>query len=247
MNAQNKLSQFIDNARGLFDYSRELIIIKDTAFNYQACTLGICDFFHLRKDEVIGRSDYDPPWEKFADLYRKQDQKAMTVNRLDTIEPINVSKKIILAGKALRYPIRDEHNDIMGIFVQGIILPMDDIGIALSTVFLQDQKNLTYTGAIPKAYEINDYNANLKLTARENECLFLLIRGKSAKAMAQFLDISPRTVEVHIDHIKEKMNVSSRSEIIAKAIELNLFEIIPKSDVLVSLYTNAKKWKDFFA
>ena len=77
--------------------------------------------------------------------------------------------------------------------------------------------------------------------------MFLLIRAKSAKEIAQFLEISPRTVEAYIEQIKNKMGVSTRSEMITTAIEMKMLEIIPNDDMLINLYKNMHKWQDFFA
>lgn len=90
-------------------------------------------------------------------------------------------------------------------------------------------------------YYIDDYDEKLKLTQREEECLFLLVRGKSAKAIGKLLSISSRTVEVYINNIKQKMSVSSRNEIIDKAIELGILDIIPKK-AINRLIKNPANW-----
>ena len=46
----------------------------------------------------------------------------------------------------------------------------------------------------------------LYLTDREYECVNYLIRGKTAEEIAIILNISKRTVETHVQHIKRKMN-----------------------------------------
>lgn len=51
------------------------------------------------------------------------------------------------------------------------------------------------------------YHRKVKLSARELECTLLLTRGSSFKEIASQLDISPRTVEIHIKNIKDKMFV----------------------------------------
>lgn len=62
----------------------------------------------------------------------------------------------------------------------------------------------------------NFSNETAKLTSREKECLFELSSGKSAKRIARALSISPRTVEVHIDNIKRKLECRTRLEIVSK-------------------------------
>ncbi|MGW5439347.1 HD domain-containing phosphohydrolase [Nocardia asteroides] len=48
------------------------------------------------------------------------------------------------------------------------------------------------------------------LTARELDVLALLVRGRSTRAIAQTLGISPRTAGSHVEHIYTKIGVHSR-------------------------------------
>jgi DNA-binding CsgD family transcriptional regulator len=52
------------------------------------------------------------------------------------------------------------------------------------------------------------------LTPREHEIAGLVAEGLTNPAIARKLVISPRTVESHIDHIKQKLELTSRNEII---------------------------------
>ncbi|MCK4744244.1 MAG: response regulator transcription factor [Sulfuriflexus sp.] len=56
------------------------------------------------------------------------------------------------------------------------------------------------------------------LTPRENEVMKMLADSMSNKAIARMLDISPRTVEVHRQHIMKKLNIKSVLEL-SKVIE----------------------------
>ena len=60
-------------------------------------------------------------------------------------------------------------------------------------------------------------------TEREKEVLFLLISGLSNKAIAEKLFVSSGTIKTHTLNIYMKMEVSSRTSAILKAIELNWF------------------------
>lgn len=55
-----------------------------------------------------------------------------------------------------------------------------------------------------------------QLTSREKGVFDLLMRGESSKSIAKSLDISPRTVDVHRQHILEKFNLNSISELMAR-------------------------------
>lgn len=68
--------------------------------------------------------------------------------------------------------------------------------------------------------KINDQAENKCLTNRELEISQKLILGFSAKEIAVKLYLSPRTVETHIAHIKQKLNCTKRSELIKKLFQL---------------------------
>lgn len=55
------------------------------------------------------------------------------------------------------------------------------------------------------------------LTPREREILNLLCEGNSTQSLADRLSVSPRTVTTHIANIMAKYDVSSRAELVAKA------------------------------
>lgn len=55
------------------------------------------------------------------------------------------------------------------------------------------------------------------LTPRESEILHLLTEGHSTRSLADHLSVSPRTVTTHIANMMAKLEVSSRTELVAKA------------------------------
>jgi DNA-binding NarL/FixJ family response regulator len=64
--------------------------------------------------------------------------------------------------------------------------------------------------------------ANYSLTSREKEILDLLVSGLSQKMIADKLFLSPFTIGTHIKNIYSKMQVHSRSEVVAKALKEKL-------------------------
>jgi DNA-binding NarL/FixJ family response regulator len=61
--------------------------------------------------------------------------------------------------------------------------------------------------------------SDLGLTAREAEVLMWIARGKTNKDIGEILGSSPRTVNKHLEHIFEKLGVSTRSAAVSVAMQ----------------------------
>ena len=122
-------------------------------------------------------------------------------------------------------PILDE-NDI----VQGIFAYCFDLTTAINKLsnlsgaelWANDDKLITNKANIGHKYK------KIDITERQAECLFFLLRGKTAKEIAKFLNISPRTVEDYIEMLKLKFSCQTKNELVTAALERGLFNMIPK-------------------
>lgn len=56
----------------------------------------------------------------------------------------------------------------------------------------------------------------IKLSKREEDCLYYLLQGKTAKETARFLNLSHRTVEAYIDNIRKKTFTRNKVELVSK-------------------------------
>ncbi len=65
-------------------------------------------------------------------------------------------------------------------------------------------------------------NPDSLLTKRETEVLRLIAKGLSNKAIAQALHLCEGTVKIHVSHILDKLNASSRTKASMKAIQMGL-------------------------
>src|SRR3990167_5468010 len=66
--------------------------------------------------------------------------------------------------------------------------------------------------------DLPESNITSLLTARENQVLYHLTLGRTAKKIADIMHLSPRTIEQHIAKIKIKSNCNSKAELIEKVI-----------------------------
>lgn len=65
------------------------------------------------------------------------------------------------------------------------------------------------------------------ISGRELTVLKLVAEGKTNKEIACKLDLSEKTVKNHISHIFSKLNVTSRTEAVIRAVKAGLIEITP--------------------
>jgi ATP/maltotriose-dependent transcriptional regulator MalT len=72
-------------------------------------------------------------------------------------------------------------------------------------------------GAVQPSSRISD-----PLTARERDVLAMIIQGLSNKRIARALEISPETVKSHVKHIFVKLEVTTRTEAVFRALSLEL-------------------------
>lgn len=76
-----------------------------------------------------------------------------------------------------------------------------------------------------------------RLTAREREVAALVAGGSTNAEIAARLRISKRTVEKHVDNIRQKLGVMSRAKLISWMLQAQRLEVVPGVDDTVGLRT----------
>lgn len=64
--------------------------------------------------------------------------------------------------------------------------------------------------------ELTEQKNALQLSARQKDCATLLLRGMQYKEIAETLNISSRTVETHVNHLKRKLDCSNRTKLLVQ-------------------------------
>lgn len=63
------------------------------------------------------------------------------------------------------------------------------------------------------------------LTNREKEVFELLVMNKSTKEIANFLDISEKTVRNHVSNVMQKLGVKGRAQAVVELLKLGELNI----------------------
>lgn len=109
------------------------------------------------------------------------------------------------------FPRYNDENKIAGILGCSIVVGTHSLPESLTAIYhLAYRTEENFFPVIPP-FHIRE---NFFLSKRETQCAILLIRGKTAKEIAKFMNLSFRTVEHHIEHMKNKFGATTRSELI---------------------------------
>ncbi|HVV67934.1 MAG TPA: LuxR C-terminal-related transcriptional regulator [Gammaproteobacteria bacterium] len=124
-------------------------------------------------------------------------------------------------------PLKNKDNQIIGTSVHCVEMTGSSVVDQFSQLFIAEQKR-----GVPKInqgiFRSLENSTGWNLSPRQEECLFWLLRGKSAKEIADLLGISKRTSEHYIESIKEKSGVRSKSELIDIALGKGFASNLPK-------------------
>lgn len=204
---------------GIMDYSGRILCATT-----QQMTLIQRKFRH--REDLIGQFMHDLFDKDLAKLYCQHGEIACRGEEWSGFEPCFI-QGVNHYAMVFKSPVFDDiENKIIGCFYQARVIQQRSLHqfiIELQTTNKLFKRNPSNSLEIYQAWQGAD------LTEREMECLFYTLRGKTAKATARVLNISPKTVEFYIEHLKKKFNCYCKAELIEKAIELGYLEKIPKS------------------
>lgn len=79
-----------------------------------------------------------------------------------------------------------------------------------------------------RSYQMSAGPYQDQLSPREMDCLFYLLRNKTAKEIAKRLNLSYRTVEWHIANIRMKFQCATKTEIIEQAVSNGYLHYVPQ-------------------
>jgi DNA-binding CsgD family transcriptional regulator len=196
---------------------------------------------YKKTNQIEGITYYDMRCKaaEHADYFIQQTTKV-----IETKKPLkivacycyaNEDWKVLLGEKS---PIINEDNQVIGCvsnFQEITNCNLNNLSMALLKA---DGINSLSSKRSQANYIVDEVYTDIKLTNRESECLFFVLRGKSAKEIAYILNISIKTVEGYIAQIKIKLNCYSKSSLIEKAISQGLMSIIPSSILSKNLLKN---------
>lgn len=200
--------------------------IKQKNGNYLSITPLCRKYFQLPHSmESGGYNDYQliseylpSPYydnDRYAEELMIEDEECFRGKLLFTFDSFCVSGKLtfMLVHKV---PYCPKHR-VEGVVFHDLIL--SEVNNTIIRTLLNNP-SITVSGHTKKHIDVERLSVVRKyqLTKREMECLCYLTEGYSALEIASTLNISRRTVESYISHLKDKLLVRKTSELVAFAL-----------------------------
>lgn len=175
-------------------------------------TLHVAGFQSI--NDALKKTAFDVFTNETALNIISENNNVMHLNQMRIFESIDIRKdEININSFSIKFPWYDDNNKIIGIIGFTIALGMQSLAKSLSELI-----NLGLLSSSNHLMPGSEINSNY-FSRRELECLKLYTKGKTSKEIASYLGLSYRTVENYLQHIKDKLNVSTKTELIHKTID----------------------------
>ena len=221
------------NAIQLIDYEHILnqmpgiCFIKDLNLEYSWVNqAGVNASRFQKQEELIGKSDYEMPWQKLASKFVEQDLLSLQGKTQFTIEE-NPSDLEGVTSLALlkKSPFFSKHNNIQGILCVGFEISRNNYNNIFS-LFMGSNLNFKDFMKLPDLKKQDFIYGDLKLSKRQAQVISYLLKGHPKKSISKHLNLSCRTIEFYINIIKEKLDCKNNVDIVNKALELGFIDLL---------------------
>ncbi len=218
---------------GFLCHSPGLMMVKDALSVYASVTQDTATLFNFHDwHDCIGKMDHEMPCKsaELAEQFRKMDRKVIASGKkMLTLEFLSCGPgwRALLIN---RNPIPALHDKTQA---AGLLLQIMDVSNVpqFNPYLYRYERDVQWMGKDKRqtVYTLDDPCCTFRLTEKQEIFLFLLIRGKTIKEIANILGVSQNTIESRFDTLKEKMHCQYKSEVIAKAIDSGFLYYLPKS------------------
>lgn len=207
-----------------------LLALVDTQNQCVATNNHTAQQFGFKNESLIlgtGPRDMRCAAVECADDFIKQNNAIMSHRKEVTVIDVLTyadGESTLLITKKKPYLINGE---VQGVLAHATTIESDTMQ-KFTAALIQSDKQYHNKSSNERSYQINNY-IDLTLTPREQDCLCYLVRGKTMAQIAELLHLSRRTIESHIESIKNKFGCNKKSDIIEIGILQGYLSMIPRS------------------
>jgi DNA-binding CsgD family transcriptional regulator len=211
----------------VFNDTNNPLCIKDQNSVYVSANQACATFCGFAKgDEMVGIKDADLRCRaaEMHEVFVQQDQRALDTGSEKNLDIAYYADNKLHALLSSKTRVVDKLNRPL-VVCNAIELPITQLSRLIDS--LKDMQD-TFTGSyhltMPQTFKDGSMN---QMTDKQAECLFYLVRGKTAKEIARILNKSPRTIEEHIENLKNQFGCETKSQLIEYAFYLGFAQMLP--------------------
>lgn len=206
---------------------------KDEEARFLGCTEETAAMCNSSVEKALGKNELEHDSifaESFKQFFLSEDQHVLKTGQryqaFGSFDYADTRRHLCYTKERLW----DEHHQKFIVLGLGIEMPEYVINFLGQNL----NKNLSHkpheSGFVLHFSNVNftPLENNIQLSSREEECLFLILRGETSKGMARILNISARTVEFHMDNLKTKLGCVRKNQLLKAAVELGYQSFIPE-------------------
>lgn len=210
---------------------------KDGFGKYQGCCPALANMYDSSVQEMLDKTELEQKefiLESARELFLLEDRMVFKNNKkyiaFGSFQYADAYRHVCYTKEKIVDP---EKNQAF-VLVTGIEIPAYMMGFLVQTKNnISSQHDLNHLNQLPQN-TLHFSNVNLhaeqykiNLSDREEECLFLMLRGHTAKSMASVLNLSVRTIEFHTDKLKIKLSSTRKSQLLKTAVQLGYLNLVP--------------------
>lgn len=194
---------------------------KDSEFKHEGCNQNQANILGLNHPQrIVGLTDacFHPHDTKLIEFHRQNDELAISGKTIKALHHSDGSYFYFT-----KKPLINAKNEIIGLIYQCQEFTNSKFIMALN----QMEKEHAPKEKVPQHYYMDAHHNPYQLSTRELETLFFLLRGKTAKYIAEVMQLSKRTVESYIEQIKNRFGCENKTELLYLAIINDYMNVIP--------------------
>ncbi len=188
---------------------------ESRSFTYQVSNQANLNVYNLQEEkEIIGKTVFDlnesimqgkwPPL--FAEEIHKSDLlvvKNKTPIKLDHKIFLNQSGYLVIHSM-VKLPVFDKNKEVLGILTLSFDSTKNEEALRIKKIYSQYYSNLNEANVKFMEHFGFVEGVKLKLSPREMDCILAISKCRTNKAASHYLDISIKTLDNHLQNIKDK-------------------------------------------
>lgn len=231
---ESAYARFID----LLNYaSSDVSFLLNEQFQFTAISQGTERLVNAPNCQAIGKCVEQMPYEgaNLAAEFRVSEQRVLSGQSKSTFLSQQYCGKMsqFKTLYVVKKPIKNSRGKIVGVWANAT--DVSDLLYDRMQAYRACSAKFYPATAKQLVVDLDGQYQGIKLSPRQAEVMFFLLRCYSNKDIASRLGLSPRTVDTYVDQLRVKFSCSTRSQIIEHGLAAGFLGILPESLLTTAL------------